>query len=60
MRGRPPVTRNRVLSYWQAHGPCPVMEVARQTGADRPHVYRILKNFAGVEFCNIPHRFAVG
>lgn len=41
MRGRPPLTRNRVLSYWRVHGPCPVMQVVRDTGADRRYVQRM-------------------
>lgn len=43
MRGRPPVTRNRVLTYWRKHGPCPLMQVVRATGADRRHVQRIMR-----------------
>ena len=49
-RGRPPVTRARVLNYWAKHGPCTVMQVCRVTGAERSHVKRILKNF-GADFC---------
>ncbi len=47
MRGRPPVTRARVLTYWAKHGPCTVMQVVRATGAERAHVYRILKGRYG-------------
>lgn len=43
MRGRPPVTRARVLNYWNAHGPCPIMQVCRATGADRRHVQRMMR-----------------
>lgn len=50
MRGRPPVTRARVLNYWNKHGPCPVMQVCRVTGAERSHVYRILKSVYGADF----------
>lgn len=50
MRGRPPVTRARVLTYWRKHGPCPVMQVVRATGAERSHVYRILKREHGHNF----------
>lgn len=49
-RGRPPVTRARVLNYWRKHGPCPVMQVVRATGAERSHVYRILKREHGQNF----------
>ena len=48
--GRPPVTRKRVLHYWQKHGPCSVMQVVRATGAERSHIYRILKNEYGRDF----------
>lgn len=48
MRGRPPVTRARVLRYWERNGPCPVMQVCRGTGAERSHVKRILRLFAGL------------
>lgn len=41
MRGRPPYTRRRVLNYWSKHGPCPVMQVVRETGADRRYVQRM-------------------
>lgn len=50
MRGRPAVTRARVLTYWRKHGPCPVMQVVRATGAERSHVYRILKREHGHNF----------
>lgn len=42
-RGRPPLTRARVLSYWRKHGPCSVRQIARATGADRRHVQRIMR-----------------
>lgn len=42
-RGRPPFVRVLVLSHWLKHGPCPVPDVCRATGADRSHVYRILR-----------------
>lgn len=60
MRGRPPLTRNRVLSYWRVHGPCPVMQVVRDTGADRRHIRRILKKISGGDFCPMPQLLAVG
>lgn len=41
MRGRPPVTRARVLSYWEKHGPCSLGQVIRGTGADRRYVQRM-------------------
>jgi predicted transcriptional regulator len=43
MRGRPPLTRARVLTYWRKHGPCSIMQVCRVTGADRRHVQRIMR-----------------
>lgn len=42
-RGRPPLTRARVLSYWRKHGPCTIMQIVRATGADRRHVQRIIR-----------------
>lgn len=46
MRGRPPVTRARVLRYWRKHGPCPVRQVCRDLKVDRTDVRRILRRFA--------------
>ena len=43
MRGRPPITRARVLNYWQKHGPCSIMQIVRATGAHRSHVQRIMR-----------------
>jgi DNA-binding MarR family transcriptional regulator len=48
MRGRPPVTRARVLRYWEKHGPCPIREVSRALEMDRTDVKRILRRFAQV------------
>lgn len=42
-RGRPPLTRARVLTYWRNHGPCSMMQIVRATGADRRHVQRIIR-----------------
>lgn len=42
-RGRPPITRNRVLTYWRKHGPCTIMQIVRATGSDRRHVQRIIR-----------------
>ncbi len=50
MRGRPPVTRARVLSYIEKHQPKTIMQVVRATGADRRHVYRILMAVYGPNF----------
>ncbi len=47
MRGRPAVTRARVLTYWAKHGPCTIAQVVRATGAERNYVARVLK-LAGV------------
>lgn len=51
MRGRPPVTRARVLNYIEKHQPTSIMQICRATGAERSHVKRILKNFALPDFC---------
>lgn len=42
-RGRPPLTRARVLTYWRKHGPCSMMQIVRATGAERRHVQRIIR-----------------
>jgi len=42
-RGRPPATRARVLNYWRKHGPCPVRQVCRATGAERSYVRRLFR-----------------
>lgn len=42
VRGRPPVTRARVLTYWRKHGPCPIMQIVRATGAERSYVKRVM------------------
>lgn len=44
MRGRPPVTRARVLTYWRKHGPCSLGQVMRGCQLhDRSHALRILR-----------------
>jgi hypothetical protein len=43
MRGRPAVTRDRVLTYWRKHGPCTIMQIVRATGAERSHIKRMLR-----------------
>jgi hypothetical protein len=50
MRGRPPVTRARVLTYIEKHRPQTIMQVVRATGADRSHIYRILRATFGPNF----------
>lgn len=50
MRGRPPVTRARVLNYIEKHRPETIMQVVRATGADRRHIYRILAATYGPNF----------
>ena len=42
-RGRPPLTRARVLTYVRKHAPCSIMQIVRATGADRRHVQRIVR-----------------
>jgi DNA-binding MarR family transcriptional regulator len=49
MMGRPPVTRARVLRYWERNGPCPVRQIARDLGMDRSNVKRILRRFAEMQ-----------
>lgn len=47
-RGRPPLTRARVLTYWRKHGPCSLGQVMRGCQLhDRSHALRILRS-AGV------------
>lgn len=41
-RGRPPVTRARVLGYIAEHPGCSIMQIVRCTGADRSYLKRIL------------------
>lgn len=43
MRGRPPVTRARVLNYIESHHPISIMQIVRATGADRRHVQRMVR-----------------
>lgn len=50
MRGRPPVTRARVMGYIEANRPATIMQVVRATGADRTHIYRILRAAYGPHF----------
>lgn len=49
-RGRPPVTRQRVLNYIEKHRPETIMQIVRATGADRRHIYRILMAVYGPNF----------
>lgn len=44
MRGRPPVTRARVLNYIEAHQPQSIMQIVRATGADRRLVQRMMRS----------------
>lgn len=64
MRGRPPITRARVLHYIETHHPATVMQIVRATGADRARVYRILWATYGPNFRELwpaekiaPHEF---
>lgn len=43
MRGRPPVTRARVLNYWNEHGPCSIRQICRVMNIDRSDVKRIMR-----------------
>lgn len=59
MRGRPPITRERVLNYIASHPGCSIMQIVRCTGADRRHVQRMMRAIEAVEkniqtdFCRI-------
>lgn len=50
MRGRPPITRARVLNYIDRHHPATVMQIARAMQIDRANVYRILRAAYGPNF----------
>jgi hypothetical protein len=39
-----------VLNYWNAHGPCSIMQVCRALGVDRSSIYRILRAVYGPDF----------
>lgn len=59
MRGRPPITRARVLNYIETHPGCSIMQIVRGTGADRRHVQRMMRSLEAAEknvvaeFCRI-------
>lgn len=56
-KGRPPVTRARVLNYIEAHHPETIMQIVRATGADRRHVQRMvrsLEKIRGPIFAAVP------
>lgn len=42
-RGRPALTRARVLNYINTHKPGTIMQIVRATGADRRHVQRMVR-----------------
>lgn len=50
MRGRPAVTRARVLGYIEAHNPETVAQIARALSVDRSQVYRVLRAVYGPDF----------
>lgn len=50
MRGRPAVTRARVLTYIEKHRPGTVMQIARAMQIDRAQLYRILHAAYGRNF----------
>ena len=50
MRGRPPVTRAKVLSYIQRADPDTVAQIARALNVDRSSIYRILRAAYGPNF----------
>ena len=56
MRGRPAITRARVLNYIEAHRPTSIMQIVRATGADRRHVQRMVRSLEkmhGPDFCRM-------
>ena len=56
MRGRPPVTRARVLGYWAKHGMCSNRRTAEGCGTSIRHVVRIRKvveKFGLGDFCQL-------
>lgn len=50
MRGRPAVTRARVLGYIDRANPSTVAQIARALQIDRAQVYRILRALYGPNF----------
>lgn len=50
MRGRPPVTRVRVLNYITKQQPKTVIQIARALQIDRAQLYRILHAAYGPDF----------
>lgn len=50
MRGRPPVTRARVIGYIRRAKPDTVAQIARALKIDRAQVYRILRAIYGPDF----------
>jgi DNA-binding IclR family transcriptional regulator len=52
MRGRPPLTRARVLTYLADHGPCSIGQICRGTGANRRTVQRLLRALEKIEKLN--------
>lgn len=46
MRGRPPITRARVRTYWLKHGPCPVRQICRALETERSWTKRTLRLLA--------------
>lgn len=62
MRGRPALTRARVMGYIAAHPGCSIMQIVRGTGADRRHVQRMIRAIEAGDksrqrdFCRIGER----
>jgi hypothetical protein len=50
VRGRPPVTRARVLNYIEKHQPKTVIQIARALQMDRAQLYRVLHAAYGPDF----------
>lgn len=43
IKGRPPITRARVINYLSDHPGCSIMQIVRATGAHRRHVQRLIR-----------------
>ena len=56
MRGRPPVTRARVLNYWEAHGPCSIRQMCRAMQVDRSDIKRIMRAAEKAGLVEIPQK----
>jgi len=57
-RGRPPLKRAAILTYWRDHGPCSIGQLCRATNTERSRLKRILRDLVKkneiVEFSPLP------